>query len=81
MLSVIIEVNAEEVRIVSVLSDSLWLNLQREYVSHIIQMSRGMGVPTVAQRVKEPDSVHEEAGLIPGLTQWFKDLALQQAVF
>ena len=24
-----------------------------------------------------PSSVHEDAGLIPGLTQWLKDLAVQ----
>ena len=34
------------------------------------------GVPVVAQRVKNPMSIHEYAGLIPGLTQWAKDLAL-----
>ena len=27
------------------------------------------GVSTVAQRVKSPTSIHEDAGLIPGLTQ------------
>ena len=35
------------------------------------------GVPVVAQQVKNPTSIHEDAGLIPSLTQWVKDLALR----
>ena len=35
-----------------------------------------MGVPVVAQQVKNPTSIHKDVGLIPGLTQWVKDLAL-----
>ena len=38
------------------------------------------GVPVVAQRVKNPTSIHEDAGLSPGLTQEVKDPALPQAV-
>ena len=30
----------------------------------------------MAQRVKNPTSIREEAGLIPGLTQWVNDLVL-----
>ena len=32
--------------------------------------------PTLAQRIKNPTSIHEDAGLIPVLAQWVKDLVL-----
>ena len=35
-----------------------------------------LGAPVVAQQVKNPTSVYEDEGLIPGLTQWVKDQAL-----
>ena len=37
------------------------------------------GVPFVVQRVKNPTSVHEDAGSIPGLTQWAQDPELPKA--
>ena len=43
------------------------------------QKQGDLGVPTVAQHVKNPTSIHKDAGSIPGLTQWAKDLALLQA--
>jgi len=33
-------------------------------------------VPIVAQWVKNPAIIHEDVGLIPGLTRWVKDPAL-----
>ena len=34
----------------------------------------------VAQQVKNPTSIHEDAGWIPDPAQWVKDLVLPQAV-
>ena len=34
-----------------------------------------LGVPVVAQRVKNLTSIREDVGLIPGLIQWTKDPA------
>ena len=34
---------------------------------------KGIGVPVVAQWVKNPTSIHEDVGWIPGLVPWVKD--------
>ena len=39
-------------------------------------MGSVQGIPVVAQRVKNPTSIHEDVGLIPGLARWVKDLVL-----
>ena len=37
------------------------------------------GASIVDQKVKNQSSLHEDAGLIPDLTQWVKDPSLLQA--
>ena len=34
------------------------------------------GVPVMAQWLTNPTSIYEDISLIPGLTQWVKDLVL-----
>ena len=39
-----------------------------------------MGVPVVAQWVKNSTSIQEDLDLIPGLAQWVKDLVLPRGL-
>ena len=39
-------------------------------------LNDSQGVPVVAQQVKNPTCIREEAGSISGLSQWVKDLVL-----
>ena len=50
-----------------------WMMVQ---VISLSSKIRNTGVLIVAQRVKNPTSIHEDSGSVPGLTQWVKDLTL-----
>jgi len=39
-----------------------------------------MGVPVAAQQVKNPASIPEDVGLIPGPAQWVKEPALPSRI-
>ena len=42
-----------------------------------VKLKKGKeGVSLVAQQVKNPASIHEDVGSIPGLVQWVNDLVL-----
>ena len=46
------------------------------FVVVVVFFKLSLGVPIVDQQVKNPTSIYEDVGLIPGLTRWIKDLAL-----
>ena len=44
-------------------------NIQYQISDLILNIGKSLGVPVVAQQVKNPTSIHEDAGSIPGLAQ------------
>ena len=46
------------------------------YYFNLHMKNGSLGLPVVVQRLKNPTSICEGAGSIPGLAQWIKDLAL-----
>ena len=39
----------------------------------MLSKNQAMGVPFMTQQLTNPARIHEDAGTIPGLTQWVKD--------
>ena len=68
----------------------IYLNMKQIHPSDILkpwqrlminrhQLKCSKRIPVVAQRVKNPTSIHGDESLISGLPQWVKDLALSRA--
>ena len=47
--------------------------------ANVLFKSKHWGVPIVAQQVKNPSSIHKDAGSTSSLAQWVKGLGLLQA--
>ena len=56
--------------------DSIYSNSHTHTLKLTVIIEIKTGVPVVAQQVKNPTSIHEDMGLICGLTQWVKDPVL-----
>ena len=52
--------------------------LQRDMTQILLKKKKG--VPAVAKKKKNPTSILEDKGSIPGPTPWVKDLAMTWAV-
>ena len=42
-------------------------------MTEALRIPTSIGIPVVAQPIKNPTSIHEDAGLIPYPDQWVKD--------
>ena len=49
-------------------------------INNMVSKRHKLGVPIVAQQIKNPISIHKDVGSIPHLIQWVKDPAFPQAV-
>ena len=56
-------------RVIKIILPSM-VNSHRNNGICIIRTTLSMGIPHVAQQVKNSTSIHKDVGLIPGLAQW-----------
>ena len=54
----------------------VWEDLHSSSQQEAKSVNENAGVPVVTQQVRNPTSIHEDADLIPGLTQGVKYLVL-----
>ena len=74
------ELDSPNDQLISLLNSSaqVYHKIQRRGVPAMAQWIKNLttGVPFGAQQLTNPTRIHEDVGLLPGLTQWFKDPAL-----
>ena len=67
---------AEQVIVLKVVLKVVFVHLSNQLLVCFCQIKNPDGVPFVAELVKNPTSIYEDAGSVPVLAHWVKDPAL-----